>query len=71
MIYRILYVINIARLVVVMAWKTSGQLRPDNLTYGCFKDSYGMPRLVVVVARGREAWRVSTFAIEALTRATV
>ena len=68
MIYRILYVLNVIRLVAALAWKTSETGRFDNLAYGCFKDSHGMPKLVVVVGQGRDAWRVSNFAVEALTK---
>ena len=36
----------------------------EKLAYFALIDSYGVPRLTVAIGKGREAWRVSQFAVD-------
>lgn len=66
MIERLLYAMNLAFYVAGMAWRTSAKEKRADITYACLRNSQGVPILTVVVGQGREAWRVSTFAVDAL-----
>ena len=64
LIARIIYTMRLVLMVGKAAWRNSD----SSLTYAATIDRYGVPQVVIVVGQGREAWRVSTFAVEALRR---
>lgn len=68
MFERLVYTARLAWVVTGMAWRTSKKDKRTDLTYACMKDSRGVPVLTICVGQGREAWRVSTFAVDALTK---
>jgi hypothetical protein len=45
------------------AWKGT-----EKLSYWAIRNSYGIPQVSIAIGKDREAWRVSQFAIDSLTR---
>lgn len=68
MIDRIVYTARLVWVFAIWTWRVSGSPSQSDLMYTCFKDRYDIPKLTIIIGQGREAWRVSNFAVDALKR---